>query len=97
MYFSKWELEEDKSYYQTEVSFKEESTPFFKVRIIPVEINNYYLIVVRDYKTGEMLSNTTRFGITKTDENNLSNLIQAKVYAEALALSCMRNLTSSYK
>ena len=97
MYFSEWKIEDDKTYYQTEVSFKKSTTPFFKVRIIPVEINRYYMIAVRDYKSGEMLYNTVNFGITKTDEDNLSNLKQAKVYAKALAQLCMRDLTSSYK
>ena len=95
MYFSEWKLEEDKSYYQTIASFKELSSPFFKVRVIPVELNNYYLIVIRDYKTGEIFSNTTRIGMVKSDEGNITNLNQAKAHAEALAQSCMRVLTSS--
>ena len=92
MYFSEWELEEDKSYYQTIASFKELTSPFFKVRVIPKELENVFYIMIRDYKTGVLLFSRT-FVMIKNNKTVFINLRQAKVYAEALAQVCLEDLT----
>ena len=92
MYFSEWELGENKLHYETIGSFTEETTPFFKVRLIPIESAMYYLIIVRDYKTEEDLATNTRFGMTKNDEGVFLDFDKAKEYAEDFALSYIKNI-----
>jgi len=56
MYISNWILEEENSYYQAIVSLKENLTPFLKVRIIPLNNQKEYSIVIRDYNSGLLLA-----------------------------------------
>ncbi len=92
MYFSEWKLSENKFYYETIGSFTEETTPFFKVRLIPIESATYYMIVVRDYESEEALATNTRFGMAKkNDEGVFLDFDKAKGYAISLALSYLRD------
>ena len=96
MYISKWELEEDGNYHQAEVSFKKSLTPFFKVKVIPNELENIFHIILRDYQIGTLLSSGA-LRMLRNKENISYNLNQAKAHAEALAQNCLEELTPSVK
>lgn len=93
MYISKWELKYDSDYYQTTISFKQSLTPFFKVRVIPKKLIDVFQIVIRDYISGLLLSERT-FVMIKNNRGEVLNTNQAKLRAEALAQTCLEDLTS---
>ena len=77
MYMSKWELEEDGTYYQATISLKENLTPFLKLRIIPLPAQKKYNLVVRDYNTGVMLS-SINIKMEQRNDGVYTNLNMAK-------------------
>ena len=77
MYVSEWELEEDGSYYQATVSLKENLTPFLKIRVIPLDYQKEFNLVVRDYNSGLLLASKS-LEMEQKDNGMYINLDTAK-------------------
>ena len=83
MYISEWKIEEDSSYYQATVSLKENLTPFLKIRIIPLDYQKEYSLVVRDYNSGLLLA-SINLEMKQDSDGVYTNLDTAKKATERM-------------
>jgi len=83
MYISEWKRKEDSSYYLSTASLKKNLTPFLKIRIIPLDYQNEYSLVIRDYNSG-LLLDSKNIKMKQNDDGVYTNLDTAKKAIEKM-------------
>jgi len=83
MFYTEWNISDGGEYCECIASFSEKFTPILRLRIIRYTSKTMFDLVIRDYKTGIMITS-----------NKCSSLPQSKIKLKKLAELAIINFTN---